>query len=77
MMENPAGQVRYAADTIRSIVQHSEGAAAERRAKRGGVVIDKGHEGVGGQGRAHRKKITAKKLRHAKADRPGKTSPKT
>jgi phospholipase C len=77
MMENPAGQVRYAADTIRNFVQHSEGAAAERRAKRGGVVIDKGHPGVGGQGRAHRKKITAKKLRHAKSDRPGKTSPKT
>ena len=77
LMENPAGQVRFAASAIEQFVRHSEGAAEVRRARRGpGVMMDKGHPGVGGQGRAHRKKITAKKVRHAKTDHRGKTAPK-
>jgi hypothetical protein len=45
-------------------VGHSEKVAAEER------------PGVGGQGRPHRKKVTIKKVHHAKAGRGGKTGPK-
>jgi phospholipase C len=77
LMENPAAQARFAAETMQRFVEHSDHVADEGRAKRrGGVVIDKGHPGVGGQGRAHRKKITVKKVHHANAGPGGKTKPK-
>jgi hypothetical protein len=54
-----------------------DGAAGASRRSGGGKVIDKGHRGVGGQGRAHRKKISVKQVHHAKADPTGKKKPST
>jgi hypothetical protein len=52
-----------------------DGAPVAGRRPGGGKVIDKGHRGVGGQGRAHRKKISVKQVHHAKADPTGKKKP--
>jgi phospholipase C len=91
MMENPAGQVQFATDAIRRFVEHAEGGGAgvgahgrdsgggagpaAARGPGDGKVIDKGHRGVGGQGRSHRKKVSVKKVRHEKFGRGGSTKP--
>jgi phospholipase C len=68
MMENPASQARFAADAVRRFV-----GAAEKPVKPGAAgkrpkpLVAKGHPGKGGQGRAHRKKVTVKKVHHEKA----------
>jgi phospholipase C len=74
MMENPAAQVKFATGAIKRFIGHAkEEWRAEAARLRGDtkparkkVVIDKGHPGVGGEGRAHRKKVTLTKVRNKK-----------
>ena len=78
MMESPATQTRFATGGIKRFIDHSKdqwrdetGTTPKKR-----VVLDKGHPGVGAQGRAHRKKVTATKVRHKKKERRHGTSDK-
>ena len=80
MMESPAEQARFAADAVRRFV----GAAEKSTAKPAGGkappkrVVTKGHGGKGGQGSAHRKKVSVKKVRHEEAEvRAGRPKGKT
>jgi phospholipase C len=70
MTENPASQARFAADAVRRFVAAAEKpptkpAAGGKAPKR---LVAKGHSGKGGQGPAQRKKVSAKKVRHEKAE---------
>jgi hypothetical protein len=79
-MENPAAQARFAADAIRRFVGAAEkvsqrgggsgggGGGGGGGGKLLGKVLDKGHPGKGGQGRAKRKKVSVKKVRHEQAE---------
>ena len=69
LMENPAAQTRFTTGAIERFVQHAEQStpSAAARKRPGGKVLDKGHPGTGGQGRAHRKRVGAKRVQHEKA----------
>jgi phospholipase C len=70
MMKDPASKVRFTTSAIQRFIDSADETRTTRRAAEGPRrLTTEGHPGTGAQGRAHRKKISIKKVHHEKADK--------